>query len=355
MQRAFVGWGAMLALVVALLCANAEAAPADSVPKGFFGVVPQTAVGPSDLDRMAGAVGTLRLPVAWFQLEPEPGHYVFDQLDEEVVAAADRGIVVLPFVGGTPAWLAPDSARVPLGSARFRRAWVSFLRTLVHRYGPRGTIWRGRSQRQPIRRWQVWNEPNFRLYWKPRPSPRRYAQLLALAAEAIRGADPGARIVTGGVAPVGAGLLPWVFLRRLYRVPGAERNFDMVAVHPYAVSVGRMSEQIRAAREVMAAAGDGRTPLLVSELGVASWGSFPSGFVRGSQGQAEFLRRAFAQLLAKRRPWHLAGVDWFTWEDVERADPHCSFCQGAGLLDLEGRPKPAWWAFRRAVEEAHVR
>lgn len=326
------------------------AAPALS--PGFFGVVPQAPPTASEFARMDGVVGTMRIPFNWAQLEPEPGRYDFAALDAEVLAAARSGVRILPFVGATPAWISPDPNRPPLGSSRARRAWAGFLRVLVGRYGPRGSLWRGREEAMPIRRWQIWNEPNFRLFWRPRPSPSGYARLLSLAAGAIRRADPGAEIVLAGVAPVSAGLWPWVFLRRLLRVPGVKKNFDFVAVHPYAVRVSDVAEQVESARFVMAEAGDRRTRLLVTEIGVASWGTFSSDFVRGDAGQARFLASAFERLLAMRARWRLAGVDWFTWRDETTPDRRCSFCQGAGLLDADGKPKPAWWALKRTIRRA---
>jgi hypothetical protein len=342
---------------VALVCLAGTLATVAraAVQPDFFGVVPQGPLSARDYDRMQGVVGTLRVAVYWSQCEPRPGKYDFAALDELVGLAADHGMRVMPAVYGSPRWVAADTAHPPLGSASARRAWAVFLRQLVGRYGHGGTFWRDRQRREPVRIWQVWNEPNFVLFWRPRPSPRGYARLLQIASRAIRATDPRARIALAGVAPVGAGLLPWEFLRRFYRVPGVKRDFDLAAVHPYATSVAKMSYQIRQARRVMADAGDGSKPLLVSELGVASVGSIPSAFVKGPRGQARFLRRAFETLIEKRRDWRLAGVDWFTWRDVTNPDPHCAFCQGAGLFDVDDRPKPAWNAYKRVVALRPVR
>lgn len=352
------GWAAVALLIVAAAAlASATPAPAkgrggSSLPLRFFGVAPETPLGAADFKRMQGTVGTVRLPFSWAALEPKPGSYEFGRLDAEVREAAAHGIVVLPVVFGTPAWLSSDPVRPPLASRRARRAWASFLRTLVGRYGPGGTVWRGVRRRRPIHSWQIWNEPNFRLFWHPHPAPRRYARLLAISGSALRRADRRARIVGAGVAPVRAGIAPWYFLRRLYRVPGVKRNLDVVALHPYAARVSLMKEEVRAVRTVLDRAGARRTPLLISEIGVASWSSFPSAFARGEAGQARFLKKAYRWLTARRRSLRIAGVDWFTWRDVERPDRHCSFCQGAGLIDREGRAKPAWRAYRRAVERA---
>jgi hypothetical protein len=207
----------------------------------------------------------------------------------------------------------------------------------------------------PIRLWQVWNEPNFVVFWKPHPNPLAYARLLRVSARVIRRADRRAKIVLAGVAPVGAGIKTWVFLRRLFRVPGIRDDFDLVALHPYSTTLSELEYQVRKVRQAMAAARLGKLPLLVTELGVASWGSYPSAFVEGSVGQADFLQGAYRRLLQMRRRWHIAGVDWYTWRDQSLADPTCSFCQGAGLLGLDGKPKAAWWAYRRTVKDAGVR
>jgi hypothetical protein len=333
--------------LLAALLAWAPAARASALPADFFGVVPQAPLSPADYSRMGEAVGTLRIPIYWFQVEPRAGEYRFADLDETIASAAAAGIRVLPFVYGTPPWLGSDPVRPPLGSASAQRAWTGFLRRLVGRYGPRGVFWQGRATRMPVHRWQIWNEPNFVLFWHPWPSPAGYARLLKLSAQAIRGEDPGATVVAAGVAPVEGGMWPWAFLRKLYAIHGVRRSFDVAAVHPYASSVSTVAEEIRLVRRTMSAAGDGHTPLLVTEIGVASSGAYPNPFNKGPRGQASYLRRVFQLLIAKRHRWRLAGVDWFTWRDGTGPDPHCVFCEFAGLFDASGKPKPAWDAFRR--------
>lgn len=340
-----IALAALLAATFASSLAGPPSAAArPAVPREFIGVVPQGALTAADFGRMRGVVGTLRIPIAWSQVERQPGELDFTGLDAIVSAAARSGVRVLPFVYGTPAWLAKDPARPPLG-ARAQKSWTGFLSALVRRYGPGGTIWDGAARAMPIRSWQIWNEPNFLLFWRPRPSPSGYARMLRISARAIRDIDRGAKIVAAGLAPVEGGMLPWTFLRKLYAVPGVRSSFDVAAVHPYSSWLGGVAYQIRKARKVMSAAGDGRKPLLVSELGVASASPLPTAFDWGVKGQAKFLRRAYRMLLGARERWHIAGVDWYAWRDMAVADPHCVFCQGAGLFDSAGRAKPAWRAF----------
>lgn len=347
-----VGLVAALALVAA--AGPAAASSSDALPAGFFGIVPQARLSAADLQRMEGSVEALRFPIYWSRCEPRKGEFDFSEVDAGIAAAAEHGIRVTPFVYGTPAWLSGNEARPPLSRPALT-AWRGFLRRLVARYGPRGSLWKDAASREPIRRWQIWNEPNFRLFWASRISPPGYAKLLGASAAAIRAADPGAQIVLAGIAPVGAGMKTWVFMQRLLRVPGVRRHFDLAAIHPYSANMPEMNYQLSRVRTTMAAGGAGRKPLVVSEIGVASDGFYPSAFVKGRIGQAEFLEDAFARLLAMRHRWRIAGVDWFTWEDEPNPDPHCSFCQGAGLFDVEGQPKPAWSAYRRLVARARLR
>jgi polysaccharide biosynthesis protein PslG len=324
-------------------------------PGRFFGVVPQGELSSGDFDRMRGVVGTLRIPVFWYEVEPRPGEYDFAKLDEVVGQAANRGIQVLPFVYGSPAWLTSHPSRPPQTTAVGRSAWSSLLGALVRRYGPGGDFWLERRRPRPIRRWQIWNEPNFVLFWRPRPSPLGYSRLLRIAAVAIRREDPGAVIVAAAVAPVDGGALPWVYLRRLYRVPGVKHSFDVVGLNPYASSLYSLEFQIVEARRAMASGGDSRTPLEVTEFGVASDGAPISPMVKTPERQAAFLRRAYRLLLQNRSRWRLAGAHWFTWRDGVAVDPHCVFCQHAGLFDVANGAKPAWTAYRRVSRASRSR
>ena len=333
-----------LAILPALLAPMAQA----KAPQDFFGVVPQAPLEGRDWSRL-GQVGLgVRLPIRWYEVEPRRGEFDFSDLDAAMASAAANGVRVMPQVGGSPGWVTPDPARPPLGRADLA-AWNRFLRQLVDRYGPRGSFWGGASPGgAAIHNWQIWNEPNFPAFWA-NPSPRAYVRLLRASAAAIRAADRKATIVAAGLAPLEGEPPPWEFLRDMYRVPGARAAFDVAALHPYASSLAGLEYAIRMTRQAMAQGGDGRTPLLISEIGVASEARLRTPFDRGRRGQARFLRRAFSQLASDRQTWQLAGAYWFAWRDAAFGDPICAFCEYAGLMDENGDPKPAWTALRRVL------
>src|SRR3954447_16260291 len=123
------------------LFAHAGSSPAaQTTAAGFYGVVLAQTPSSEDWDRMEQAgVGSVRVAIPWQTLQPS-GHGAIDwqAVDEIVGPAADHGIAVLPFVGGTPAGLASDPTILPVRTARQREAWAGFLREAVSRYGPNG-------------------------------------------------------------------------------------------------------------------------------------------------------------------------------------------------------------------------
>ena len=88
---------------------------------------------------------------------------------------------------------------MPVYTLAQRRAWSSFLRALVGRYGPTGSFWKLHPElpKEPIRTWQIWNEENDHRFAEA--SVRDYVGLLRGSAPAIRSVDPDARILLGGL------------------------------------------------------------------------------------------------------------------------------------------------------------
>jgi hypothetical protein len=340
-----------------VLLALAPAA-AQALPRGFFGIVPQTSIGARDTARMrSGGVETIRTMVSWASVQPNPtSGYDWGGLDKQVALAAEDRLEVLPFLFATPHWLSHDFRTLPVQSRRQRQAWSEFVSAAAERYGARGEFWLEHGPfskrplpKLPIRAWQIWNEPNF-FYFASPVSPTAYARLLAITQRALNRADPRADLVLGGLFgdPGESPPRAWDaadFLDRLYRVRGVKANFDAVALHPYAADTGVLASLVEGVRQTMVRHGDRRAGLYLTELG---WGSQNDpqvvSFEVGLHGQARELRRAYSYLLSRRHRLNLAQVDWFTWKDLTGS---CSFCDSTGLFRRGGsfRPKPAWRAF----------
>jgi len=330
--------------------------PSPALPRSFFGVVPQGPLYPEDLERMGeGRVGTIRLYVPWAVIDPTDGDdFALATVDDVVLRAAGNGIEVVPFVFGTPAWVAeldgetkcaPDCATYAPRSEQALVAWSELLAALVDRYGPDGDLWTENPDADPlaIRSWQVWNEQNSAAFYQPEPDVDSYANLLAAAEEAIHGRDPSAEVLLGGMFGTPPdGIDAWDYLGELYEA-GAAEDFDAIAVHPYGGQASKLEQQVELMRaEVLQA--DDEAPTWITEIGWASSGP-PNPYNKGPQGQAEQLEAAYGLLIEKRSEWDVANVSWYSWRDV--VDAPCDWCGGSGLFQADSLedPKPSWDAY----------
>jgi polysaccharide biosynthesis protein PslG len=340
MKRTVAAACAVLALT------GAPAAVQAQTPPGFFGISPQGTTSPSDFELMAEAgVRSVRVPLYWSQVEPitpYAGEPDWESFDRDVELAARYEMEVLPAVWGTPSWVAPELRLEPTRGWQLR-AWASFLRQAVRRYGPGGSLWSSDPDLpyMPIRRWEIWNEPNIVTFG--RAAPRRFADLLRVSGRIVHAG--GGEAILGGLFGRPLQIPPNVgsgrFLNEVYRARRVKPFFDGVALHPYVSDAGAMRAQIRNLRRVMRVHNDAATPLYVTELG---WGSasFESRWERGPRGQAEELAQAFSMLAGHRRSWRIGGAWWFSWTDALGS---CQFCDSAGLLNEQREAKPAWYEF----------
>jgi hypothetical protein len=319
-----------------------------ATPPEFFGISPQGETDRRDFTLMEQSdVRSLRLPLFWRSVERFSPFLVdpdWSSFDHDVGLAAAHGIRVLPFVWGTPPWVA-GAEKVEPETRAARAAWSSFLRRAARRYGPRGDFWRQNPDLPyvPVRAWEIWNEENI-VTFSRRPDPGRFARLIRISGRALHRVDPGARVLLGGLFGRPLQIPPNIasgdFLNRVYRARRVKRYFDGVALHPYVSDAGAMRAQIRNLRRIMRLHHDAGTPIYVTELG---WGSdsFESRWERGLHGQARELDEAFSMLSGHRRSWRIGGVWWYSWSDA----PGCIFCDSAGLLTAAREAKPAWYRF----------
>lgn len=366
--------GAAVALALAL---SSTAPPKRRLSEGF--IVGVMADGPvfangvnlnQQLDSMlASGVESLRVAVDWSAAQPyETSSQVptaqrsefqdvggvptrFSQLDRIVGAAAARGISVLPVIEYAPAWDAQQPGN-PGSAPRSPAPYAAFLGALARRYGPRGTYWSAHQSIAPVptRMWQIWNEPNFSSYWSQRPFAPSYVRLLGASRAALKSADPGAKLVLAGLPD-----FSWQYLAQIYRVPGASRLFDVVAVHPYTAQAAGVVTILGKVRAVMDQFGDRRKPILATELSwPSSAGKAPPQFGIGTTEtvQAERLDQVMPMLAGNRSKLGLIGFYWYTWMGDEGARARPYAFDYAGLLkDINGQisPKPALSVFKRGA------
>jgi hypothetical protein len=153
--------------------------------------------------KRSGACWT-RVRVDWslIQPEPPPSNYVWSPYhDEKLRLLAETGVQIIAHIDGIPEW-AGDLTYGPIHHDRLDE-FAQFLTDLVNHY------------KQPpyeIRHWELFNEPDRTFQRDDREDCEEapglgwgcrgdeYAEMLSLAYQAIKAADPDATVLMGGVA-----------------------------------------------------------------------------------------------------------------------------------------------------------
>jgi len=370
-----------LALV---LCAPAAASPrtrshkhrSAPVPARFVGV---NASGPllgpgvnlsQQMSQMvASGVGTMRVVFNWSQAQPyatesqvpasQRSEFVdvggvptdFQAIDQIVGLAAQLRLAILPVVIYAPSW---DAGHNPSGGAAppaRTGPYASFLTALIDRYGPRGTFWQTDRPRVPVRMWQIWNEPNLSLYW-PQPFAQSYVKLLRAAHRAIKRADPRATVVLGAIANAA-----WRWLDKIYRIHGARRLFDVVAVNAFTSTPSRVLEFLRLVRRAINRLGDRRKPLFYTEMSwpTAVGQSFETfDWDTTEAGQARDIAAVVPMLAKHRKALGLGAYYYYTWMDAGTPGAFSDFDFAGLTTEQPGGTvvdKPGLAAFKLAALE----
>ena len=288
-----------------------------------------------------GKVGTLRINLAWGSVQSAPdADYDWSHYDGVVGQAARNGIRVFATVYSSPTWAEPSPEYPPLGHRL--PEFQDFARAAVQRYGSDGTYWKENPDlpKLPIVDWQLWNEPNSPLFWKPAPNAADYLTLLRGFDSTVRRTDRSARIILGGLFPTpGGGIDLAPFMSALYR-GGGKGLFDAAALHSYAATPRDALRSVEQERRILDRFGDNDVRLWISEVGWASAGR-PSGLTVGPERQADYLTQTFELAAQERERLRMDGVIWYSLNDT----PGPLWPGNCGLFELNGQAKPSWAAF----------
>jgi hypothetical protein len=346
----------------ALLAGGAPAHAA--LPKSFFGLVSEDVFAGKPSYRNATlakqssiGVGLIRQTFHWNQIETRRGKYNFAYYDAYMAATASHGIQVLPILFDPPKFRAPVSRRT---SATYPPRHYADLGTfgaaVARRYGPNGTFWAQHPTvpRVPITSYQVWNEPNIKAYWPSGPNPRKYASLLKATAAGIHSVDPQAEIVTAGL-PDSRLSRPgnvYSYVKGLLHA-GAASSFNTLAVNPYGKNSSQILQKLNRFRSLLDHGGASGAGMWVTEFGWSDKGPLSS-FRVGAGGQARQIRKTIPALAAAAGRLRLRGFVYYDWKDAKPYPPAYRDFWGlhTGLLQRNGRSKPALNAFRTAVAAA---
>ena len=337
-------------LLLVLLASLLAPAAAHAVATGAV-IGPRTnGENVDQVDRIARAGSDwVRIYVDWSSLEPTPGElsaFYLREYDGRVARARAAGLKVLMVVTNSPRWASGSSA--PASAPNRPEDYGSVVRRMVGRYAGR------------VSAWEMWNEPDLDAF---KEDAGRYAAVLRAGHAAVKATDPAATVVLGGL--VGN---HYRYLERVYAAGGGGA-FDAVGVHTDAACItagpgeqyretdGRIGRYsftgYREVRRTMLANGDDK-PIWATEIGWSTLtspcrvngadGSKPSGVSETTQ--ARYLTQAYRCLQAEP---YVAVAFWFSLQDVSRSNTES---HRFGLLRDDGRPKPAYAAFREFASDS---
>lgn len=254
--------GRIVTALMLVVLAGAMPAPAVAAPpsRAFFGTQGFGFPSARDFSMMTrGRVGTFRALFS-VSLRTPPDSAAWAPYDAMMGHAARERIEVLAVLLGTPG-----------GGQRFERprtraqrmAWGAYVSAIAERYGPRGTFWTAHPEIEPmpLRAYQVWNEPNLPVYWRPALDAAGYLRLVRLTRARLRAVDPTASIVLAGLPDSRLGTPILDYVRAIYAQPGARSLFDVLALNPYSEDAAGVLAKLNRVRAHMDRHGDRQTPI----------------------------------------------------------------------------------------------
>jgi len=321
------------------------------------------------LDRARDANATLlRTIVTWRDAAPTPPAdaadpfdpaYRFDDLDDLVRSAQQRGIEVLITLWGTPGWA--NGGQTPNRPPTDPATLEDFAAAVADRYS-------GRHPGYPaVRLFSAWNEPNLEQFLAPQfddagrsVGPALYAPLARAIDAGVERGNPDALVAIGETSPRGHDAptdsvqdshSPARFARLLAEQRPAVR-FDAWAQHPYPaqpaigpdepvrwprVGIGNL-ERFGAALDEWFGRDD--TPVWITEYAHETLPRDPFGI--DPELQARYAREAME--VVARNP-RLRMLVWFGFRDRDDGPWQ------SGLLWEDSRPKPALAAFAETARQ----
>ena len=280
----------------------------------------------------------------------QPYRSAWEKYDHIVSLAEKYDMELIVRLSNPPAWSrAQGNAIGPYAPPDNFQDFADFVYAVVSRY-------KGR-----VRFYQIWNEPNIYPEWGEQPvNPEAYTELLKLAAEAARAADPNVVIISGALAAnIEYGprnMSDFVFLDRMYRA-GAAPYFDILAMQGYGLWSGPTDHRVNPRvtnfsrlmliRDIMVRHGDANKPIWISEM---NWNAAPEGVEPrygrvDEETQARYLVLAYERI---RQEWPWVGVAnvWYLkrpddrWERENKPEAYFR------LLTADFKPLPVYEAMK---------
>ncbi|HEX2948359.1 MAG TPA: sugar-binding protein [Armatimonadota bacterium] len=165
-----------------------------------------------DLLKRMGAAWT-RDDLLWWRVEKPDGQFIYPPANDQYLQEI-KGTGITPYfiLGG----LHPSFRKgLPPTTPDDLAAYGRFCQDAVGRY------------KNDVHTWEIWNEPNIKFGWNITPDAEKYAALLKAGSQAVKSADPNAK-VSGCVTAN----IDFDYIERVLKAGGGQ-YMDVLSIHPY--------------------------------------------------------------------------------------------------------------------------
>jgi hypothetical protein len=291
----------------------------------------------------------------WRDINPSPGRYAWSAGDDIVRTAQAYGLKLVVRLDMPPAWAVRSEATE--GLPFDLEAYADFVGAAAARY-------RGR-----IAGYIIWNEPNLAAEWSRSGSdlvdrwasyagwvadPADYVGVLGAAYRRVKAADPGALVITAGLAPTNENspraMDDRQFLRQMLDA-GAQECFDVLGLHAYGYGLPPTADRtihdgLNLARVVdlheILLEYDGEKRVWITELGYTiGEGQHPN---VSEADQADYLVEAL-RLIGREWSW----IDVVTVWNLTYGRAETDEMSGYSLVEPDLTPRIAYNALKRLL------
>jgi hypothetical protein len=267
--------------------------PGLTIPNGF-GINIHFRGQPRDLDLIADAgFKFIRMDLTWEAVERRKGVYEFEKTGYDALTegCSKRGIRILYILDYSNRLYESDrSVRTEQG----RRAFAAFAEAAASRYAGKSILW------------EIWNESNIEIFWKPKPNVDDYCKLVEVTAAQLKKADK-----TGLVVAPATSTIPFKWLEDCFK-RGLLNWIDVLSVHPYRPHPPEtVIKDYKQLRDLIKryAPNDKEIPIISGEWGYSNinW----DGARLSNEQQAQYLVREFIINLYQKIPISI----WYDWKN----------------------------------------
>jgi hypothetical protein len=174
-----------------------------------------------------------------------------------------------------------------------------------------------------IKTWELWNEPDLDIYWDTQ-DVEAFAEFIKIGSEAVKKADPEAKVVLGGLA------YHEHFLEELFKDHGLSPYIDIVNIHNYfetwsELPVENIDQNINDMYSIIEKYGDNQA-LWMAEVGYSTFrqGTYVSesyhayyDYEHTPEYQAVDLFKRLTLAVAEEK---LSAIAWYEIKDLQQAD-----------------------------------